>query len=184
MPLTRRDLLQLSGAAALGSAVPQRLDAAPAEELPAPIAALKPMTEGALPISLEERRGRIGRAQKLMVQTGLDALVVSGGTSLSYFTGAQWGVSERFFGMILTREGDPVWVTPAFEKDRALEQIKIGSDVRAWEEDASPYALVALALKDRKAVGRVGIEENMPFVFADGIAQAAPASKVVSWRRR
>jgi hypothetical protein len=42
--------------------------------------------------------------------------------SLDYFTGASWGLSERFFGMVLTREGDPAWVTPAFVKQRALEQ--------------------------------------------------------------
>lgn len=180
MTLTRRDLLRLSGTAALGSALPRQAQAAPAGELPAPIAALKPMTGGVAAIGLEERQARLARARKLMAETGLDAVVMAGGTSLSYFTGAQWGNSERFFGLILTREGDPVWVTPAFEKDRALEQIKIGSDVRAWEEDASPYALVAQALKDRKAGGRVGIEETMPFVFADGIGKASPAVRIES----
>jgi hypothetical protein len=54
--------------------------------------------------------------------------------------GAEWGLSERFFGAVVTREGDPAWVTPAFEKARALEQIQIGTDVRAWEEHESPSA--------------------------------------------
>ena len=40
---------------------------------------------------------------------------------------------------------------PAFERDRAHEQIRVGTDVRTWEEDESPYALVAQALKDRGA---------------------------------
>ncbi|HLA77242.1 MAG TPA: aminopeptidase P family N-terminal domain-containing protein, partial [Vicinamibacteria bacterium] len=180
MTLTRRNLLQLSGAAALGSALPGVAGAAPGDEPPAPIAVLKPMTAGMTPIGLEERQARLARARRLLAESGLDAMVIAGGSSLGYFTGAQWGNSERFFGVIVTREGDPVWVTPAFEKDRALQQIKVGSDVRAWEEDASPYAAVAQVLKDRKASGRVGIEETMPFVFADGIGKALPATRLKS----
>jgi Xaa-Pro dipeptidase len=151
------------------------------EELPAPIAALQPMTDGVTPISVEERRERITRAQALMAREGLDAVVLDPGTSLNYFTGAEWGDSERFFAAVLTREGDPAWVTPAFEKARALEQVRAGSDVRAWEEDESPYALVAGILRDRK-VGdaRVGVEEKMPFAFVDGIAKAAPAARLAS----
>jgi Xaa-Pro dipeptidase len=110
----------------------------------------------------------------------LDALVVGPGSSLRYFTGAEWGLSERFLGFVLGRRGDPVWVVPAFERDRALEQIQVGSDVRAWEEDRSPYALVAQALKEAGATGRVGIEEAMPFAFSDGIAQADPALRIAS----
>jgi len=139
------------------------------------------MTEGVVPISVEERKARIARAQALMAAEGLDALVLDSGTSLVYFTGAEWGDSERFFGAVLTREGDPAWVTPAFEKARGLEQVKVGSDVRAWEEDESPYALVAAILRDRKAAaGRVGVEETVPFVFVDGMAKDLPAARLVS----
>jgi Xaa-Pro dipeptidase len=180
MSFTRRELLRFSCAAALGPALDGPLEAAPDDELPAPIAALKPMTEGVSPITLDERRARLARAQRLMAEQGLDAVVFAPGTSLAYFTGAQWGTSERFFGMVLAREGDPAWVTPAFEKQRALEQVRIGSDVRAWEEHESPYALVASILKDRKASSRIGIEETMDFVFADGISKASPALRVES----
>jgi Xaa-Pro dipeptidase len=109
----------------------------------------------------------------------LKALVLSSGTSLTYFTGAQWGESERFFGAVLARDGDPAWVTPAFELARAREQIRIGSDVRPWEEDQSPFALVAAILKDGgAAAGEIGIEETMPFTFAKEIGAAAPAARL------
>jgi len=52
--------------------------------------------------------------------------------------------------------------------------------VRAWQEDESPHALLAQALKDLGATGRVGIEEAMPFAFSDGVAQAAPALRFAS----
>jgi Xaa-Pro dipeptidase len=153
---------------------------AEAADPPGPIAALQPMTEGVAPITLEERRLRIDRARALMGQEKLPAMVLASGASLTYFTGAEWGASERFFGAVITREGDPAWVAPAFEKARALEQIAIGTDVRAWEEDESPYALIAAILKDRGlAAGSVGIEETMPFTFAHAIGAAAPAARLL-----
>ena len=116
-----------------------------------------------------------------MAENGLDAVVVGPGSSLRYFTGAEWSLSERFLGIVLGRSGDPVWVTPAFEEERAREQIRLGTDVRAWQEDESPHALVAAALRDRAAAsGRIGIEETLPFAFSDGIAGAAPAARLAA----
>jgi Xaa-Pro dipeptidase len=179
---SRRDVLQLSTAASLGALVSPRPLAAQdtAAALPAAIAALQPMTQGVQPISVDERRGRVRRAQELMAQEKLDALVVASGTTLEYFSGVRWSGAERLLAMVLTREGDPGWVAPAFEKARAQELIPFG-EVRVWEEDESPYALVASILRDRKAgAGAIGIEEGMPFVFSDGIAKAAPAARLAS----
>jgi Xaa-Pro aminopeptidase len=181
MSPSRRRLFQLSASAGLAAALPRRAEPAPpADEPPAPIAALKPMTEGVSPITVEERRGRVARAQKLLRESDLDALVLGPGTSLTYFTGAVWGLSERFFGAVITRDGEPAWVTPAFERARGLEQIQIGTDIRAWQEHDSPYALLASILKDRKAAGRVGLDEYLPFVFADGLARALPTARLLS----
>jgi Xaa-Pro aminopeptidase len=179
----RRDLLRLSGAAALSALAPSPAPAAETPPWPPAIAALESLAAGVPPISLEERRARLVRAQARLRESGLDALVIASGSSLEYFTGASWGLSERFFGAVLTREGDPAWVTPAFEKDRALEQIQVGQDVRAWEEDESPPALVAAILRDRKvAAGTLGIDDAMPFAFANAIARGAPALRLESGR--
>jgi Xaa-Pro dipeptidase len=181
--LPRRRMLQLSGSAmAMGALVPRDAlaQAAPADDLPPQVLALQPMTEGVEPIRTDEHQGRLARAQALLATSGLDGLVVGPGSSLRYFTGAEWGLSERFLGFVLRRTGDPVWIAPAFERDRAREQIHLGSDVRTWEEDESPYAMVAQALKEGGATGRVGIEETMPFAFSDGIARELPALSLVS----
>lgn len=180
MNLSRRELLRVTSAGAALLALDDAAPAAAADEVPAPLAGLKPMTDGVTPITLEERKARIARAQALMAEAGLDAVVMAAGSSLAYFTGAEWSNSERFFGAVLTRDGDPAWVTPAFERKRAEEQIQIGGDVRAWQEHESPYALVAAILADRKAGGRVGIEETVPFVFADEIGKAVPGARVQS----
>ena len=153
--------------------------------LPPGIAALTSMRSQATPITNEERRARIERARRLMADTSLDAIVLAGGTSLTYFTGIRWGNSERLFAVVLPAKGDPFCVCPAFEEDRAREQLALGpltaTEVRTWQEDESPFERVAQGLKDRGVVsGRVGIEETSKFVFSDSIANAAPAVKIVS----
>jgi Xaa-Pro dipeptidase len=180
--LSRRRVLQLSGGASVLAATGLPVTAqTPADDLPAAVRALGPMTDGVAPVTVDEHRARLARAQRLLAESGLDAIVVGPGSSLAYFTGAEWWLSERFLGMVLGRTGDPAWIVPAFEKDRALERIRVGTDVRPWHEDESPYALVAGALADRgAATGRVGVEETMPFAFSDGIGQALPAVRVAS----
>src|SRR5689334_21020847 len=147
MTLTRRDLFQLTGGLAATVAASSLGAEAASPAVPAALAALRPMVDDMTPIGVDERRRRLARTQALMADAGLDAIVMASGTTLSYFTGAEWGQSERFFGAVLTREGEPAWITPAFESARAHEQIQIGTDVRAWEEHESPFALLAALLR-------------------------------------
>jgi Xaa-Pro dipeptidase len=121
-----------------------------------------------------------------MTKEGLGAIILTGGTSLVYYTSLRWGHSERMFAVILPAKGSPAIICPAFEADRAGEQIKTsplatGAELLTWHETESPFELTARALKVRGvATGRVGIEETVRFVFADSIAQAAPAIRFVS----
>ena len=142
------------------------------------------MKDRATPIALDERRARIEKARRLMADNRIDAILLTGGTSLLYFTGVRWGISERLFAVIVPANGDPFCVCPAFEADRAHEQLRPGplanAQVMTWQEDESPFGLVAAGLRDRGiASGRLGIEETAPFVFADGIGAAASAVRVV-----
>ncbi len=154
-------------------------------ELPPSIAALQPEKEKPRPITVDERRGRIGKARTLMEKHSLDGVLLTGGTSLLYFTGIRWGLSERLFAIGVPLQGRPFVVTPAFEKGRTEEQLHDGplgdADVLTWQEDENPYAKVASALRDRgKATGRLGIEETVRFVFSDGVAKASPGLELTS----
>ena len=189
MSLSRRRMLQLTGAGTLASlsasaaarGAETGAQTTASAEWPQPILELADMTSGVEPISVDEHKARLARAQALLELHGLAALVVGPSTGLRYFTGAGWGLSERFFGMVLTAKGDPAWVTPAFEQLRAEEQIKIGKDVRAWHEDDSPYAAIASILRERgAAAGRIGLDEALPYAFADGIAKALPGATLQS----
>jgi Xaa-Pro dipeptidase len=175
--ITRRGFLHSSLVAA----------AAPALAQTPAIAALKSRRAEARPIPNEERRTRVERAQRLMRENRLDAIALAGGSSLFYFSGVRWGVSERLFLMVLPARGEPFFVSPAFEKGRALEQIAespiLGNPTHifTWQEDESPYSAVAMALKEHGlATGRIGMEERTPFVFASGIGNESPGATILS----
>ncbi len=187
--LNRRAFFWLTGAAAsipfVRISAQRGAPAAPTGPLPPSIAALTSMRDRARPITAEERRARLEKARRLMREHGIDAIILAGGTSLTYFTGMRWGNSERLTAVVIPKTGNPYIVTPAFEEDRTREQLAGGpiahTDVATWQEDESPFALVAQGLKDRGlASGRIGIEETMKFVFADSVSAAAPAIKFVS----
>jgi Xaa-Pro dipeptidase len=150
------------------------------DEVPSSIAALKPMTDGIVPIADEERLARIEKARKLMADNRIDALVLEPGSSLFYYTGVKWGLSERPFVAVIPAKGDIGYVCPGFEEMRAREQTKFSKDIRVWQEDESPYKVVAAILKDRGVgAGRVGVEERARFFVVDGVAKELPAAKMV-----
>jgi Xaa-Pro aminopeptidase len=183
MDITRREfavaLTGVAGAAALRRHPASELAPDPCH-LPAPIEALTSGIGGVRPITDEERRGRLARAQQLMAGQGIAALVIEPGSTMRYFTAVSWWPSERTFAMVLPAAGPPSWVCPAFEEARARELIRFGDDVRVWQEDESPYALLAAILKLHGAeAGKVGIEEQTRFFVFDGLRHAAPTATLV-----
>jgi Xaa-Pro dipeptidase len=190
MKTSRRSFLETAGIAAAvavvqpGVALAEQAEAP--SKLPEPIEKLKSRKTEASPITVDERRGRLERARQLMTENKLDAIMVMGGTSLVYFTGIRWFMSERTFSMILPAKGEPFYVCPAFEEDRAREQIAGGPggnnpELRLWQEDESPYQRIADGLKDRAlASARLGAEETVRYVFSEGVAKSTPALQIVS----
>ncbi len=149
--------------------------------VPPSIAALQPVMGKAVAIGDDEYRTRLAKAQRLLGEQGMDAVFIGSGTTLRYFVDLQWWGSERTAGVLLTRSGDPIYITPEFERSRAMEQVRFGSDIRTWQENESPFALIAQTLLDKGiSTGTLGIEERVPFFMADGIAKAAPQLHLVS----
>jgi Xaa-Pro dipeptidase len=110
-----------------------------------------------------------------------DALLIGPGTSLYYFTGIRWWLSERLLAVVLPRTGQPLLISPAFEEARMRELMRYPLEVRVWQEDESPTKLIAASLADRGVrSGRAGIEEMLPFAFYDRFRAAAPAFECVS----
>ena len=186
MSMTRRSFLSSSalgaGVALAGCASPRGPEEpAASSALPESMRSLKPMTGDVVPISDDERRARLERARELMAANRIDAIYVEPGSTLFYFTGVRWSGAERMFAMVLPAKGDLAWVCPGFEEDRARELVRFGDDIRRWEEDESPYQVVAGIFRDRGIrTGTIGIEERTRFFLYDGVRQVAPALTYVS----
>jgi Xaa-Pro dipeptidase len=177
--ISRRNFLHSTAAASAVALVPPRSQT---QTLPA-FSTLKPLGDRVQPIKPEEFRVRLLRAQNLMSQLNpaFDAILIGPGTSLYYFTGIRWWLSERLLALIIPRTGQPILISPAFEESRMRESLLYSAEVRAWQEDESPSQLIAASLADRGLrTGRIGIEERLPFTFFDHFRAAAPAYDLVS----
>jgi Xaa-Pro dipeptidase len=180
--LKRRNFIQLSTLAA-GSAVAagfQSIHTA-REKTTNGTGILSSMTGDIIPISLNERKERMAKAQRLLLQNKMEALVLESGISLEYFTGISWWPSERTMVAVIPARGEIKYVCPGFEEARFRELITVGNKVYAWQEDESPFEQIVRAFKDTDInSGKIGIEEELRFFISDGIRKIAPQMEYLS----
>jgi Xaa-Pro dipeptidase len=173
-PIGRRSLLRNGAALAASMTLPlERIFARAAAELPSiPIPP---------PISTAERLQRLAKARALMAQHGIGAIIVEAGPSLDYFTGVQWWRSERLTAAVIPARGEPIIVTPFFERPSVAESLSIPAEIRTWNEDEEPLKLVADFLRERGVAGQpVGFEETDRYFILDRLKQQLPAVRAVS----
>ena len=183
MSIKRRDFINLSAMAAATTVVAglSSCSNGQAKEKGSPVDELRSMTGDVVPIKLQEREARVEKAQRLLSENKIEALILDCGTSLQYFTGISWWPSERTMVAIIPAKGDVKYICPGFEENRLRELITIGKDVYAWQEDESPYKQIATALKDAGIQsGDVGIEERLRFFILDGVRKEASHLNYVS----
>ncbi len=175
MGIKRRGFLRLTaGSASFGAAMVSGLSAFAGTSRSTLLSGLSPMTGDVTPISLQERQTRVEKAQRLMAENNIAALVLDSGTSMVYFTGISWGQSERTMAAIIPARGEVKYVCPAFEAERLRQLITIGTEVRTWEEDESPYRVIANVFKDFDIrTGTIGMEERVRFFIFDGVRKEA-----------
>lgn len=94
--------------------------------------------------------------------------MIGAGTSLRYFTGVPWGASERLVALLLTLDGDPVLICPAFEEGSLDAVLKIAVAKHLWEEHEDPYALVVQAMDDRHAHA-LALDPGIAFAVHTGL---------------
>ncbi|MGO1070530.1 M24 family metallopeptidase [Lysobacter sp. CA199] len=136
-------------------------------------AQLAPWRERAPAIDAAEYQQRIERARECMRREGRDALLITAGTSLRYFTGVPWGASERLVAMLLTLDGDPILICPGFEAGSLSHVVKIPVQSRFWQEHEDPYALVIDTLRARGA-SPLALDPAAAFAIFTGLRAAAP----------
>jgi Xaa-Pro dipeptidase len=144
-------------------------------------AKLQNMVSGVKPLAPEDYEERLEQARKLMAKSKMDALFVSGGSDLGYFTNVNWFLSERTFGGIINRKGKTIWVWPAFEAESAREMIPKDQELRTWEEHENPFQLIAGVMKDLGAAsGKLGIAPATRSFVVFGLKKEVPELELVN----
>jgi Xaa-Pro dipeptidase len=137
---------------------------------------LKNMVADVKPLTRQDYEMRLEKAKRLMRENNMDGLLLTGSTNLLYFTNVGWWRSERTFGALLNRKKDPVWICPAFEKERAEERIPHGHQIRTWEEHESPFRLIAGIMEDLGAkTGKLGLGPTIRSFVYYGLRKDAPS---------
>ena len=139
----------------------------------AELARMTPMTGGVAPITTEELAGRVGKAQALLRQQGIEALYLDTSTSLRYFTGVALNLTERLHGAVIPAEGEIAYLSPAFEEPKTRALLRFGGDIRVWEEHEDPTALVIETVRSKGyESGSIAIDPATPFYTVDGMRRA------------
>jgi Xaa-Pro dipeptidase len=110
------------------------------------------------PISLAERQSRLAALRTQMEAAGVATVLLGSTSSLRYFTGIDWGASERLVGALVHASGGLDYITPQFELEKVEGLISLPGEILSWEEDESPWRLVA----DRIGpTGRLAVDDRM-----------------------
>ncbi|WP_166837790.1 M24 family metallopeptidase [Rheinheimera pleomorphica] len=136
------------------------------------LAQLDDMTAGVVPINADEFRQRITKACQLMQQQQLDAMLLTAGTSLYYFTGLRWYASERLVAALLLADGSLHYIIPEFERGTIAPLLLLPGELHGWQEHESPYQLCVTLLQGKTALA---LDESAAFFIADGLKAANPA---------
>ena len=143
------------------------------------LASINSWGENAPPIAMSEREVRIERARALMAEYRCDALIVGAGASLSYFSGLGWGMIERLIAMVVTPQGRPYLICPAFELGSLTSFLSMDVEVRLWEEDEKPADLVAQVLCEN-GVSRLAVDPALPFGMCESLRVATPKVELIA----
>jgi len=171
---TRRAFLKTATVSTLGIAAGMKAVTNPVNPLGKTAQPLEDLTKDLPDLVREDFLARQSKACEWLDKLGIDALFVEGGANLLYFMNLNWWMSERVFGFLLSPHSAPVWICPAFEKERAEEVIEYGKDIRVWQEHKDPYGLFADYLKSiGKPGGKIAIDPNARSFVNEGMRRAA-----------
>ena len=94
---------------------------------------------------------RIKDVRHVMEENDVEALLLSVGADLPYFTGYEAMPLERLTMLVLPREGQPKLIVPALEAPRVQEQPEIFS-LHPWKESEDPIAILVEELGASRSV--------------------------------
>ena len=181
--MERREFVQrgaaIAGAAAVGVKAANAFAQGITELIPR-ADSTKVRADAPPPISEAEREQRREKARTLMKQLGFSAMLIEPGANMEYFAGMTWQRSERLYAFLLPASGArAVVIAPAFERQRAEDQVNGRYDIRVWQEDQNPESLVADTMQDLGlATGRLALDPSARSFVLTELAMARPGMQL------
>ncbi len=184
MTITKRNFLKASGAALASLSLSQsQMAQASQTRKSSPTAKnnLTDITADVSTITSAERIKRLEKAQQLMKEHNIAAMVIEPGATMDYFSGIQWWRSERVTALVIPQQGEIAVVCPFFEEPSIRETLTLGNDVRVWQEHESPFVRIKQILNDRGITkGNIAFEHSVRYFVLQGVMLLVPAMKDVS----
>ncbi|WP_339721375.1 Xaa-Pro peptidase family protein [uncultured Paraglaciecola sp.] len=181
MELTKRQFLVASATALAALPLSSTANASTTIAKSVATSELKSLLNGVVPISVQERKTRITKAQRLMRKYNIAAMILEPGAAMDYFSGIQWWRSERLTAVVIPKEGEIAVVCPFFEEPSIRESLAVGEDVRVWQEHESPFERVKQILNDRKITqGTLAFEDSVRYFVQRGIMSLIPTMQNTS----
>lgn len=149
-------------------------DVAEKQSLQPKVAGLTNVRAAAQPIQSQEHASRLQRARNSLEDRRADGLLVGAGTSLRYFSGVPWRMSERLVAMLLPKNGEPIFICPAFETGSLDAVLAVKGRVLTWQEHEDPFVLLAGAIWDA-GLSSVAVDPQLPLWCSFGLRSAAPS---------
>jgi Xaa-Pro dipeptidase len=181
--MNKRAFLKASGASIAALSVSSAALASSDKTSTSNNSTLKNITKSVSAITSAERESRIKKAQKLMQQMNISALIIEPGAAMDYFSGIQWWRSERLTALVIPREGKVGIVCPFFEEPSIQESLAINGDIRVWQEHESPFERIKEILVDRGislSKGEIGFENSVRYFVQNGVMSLLTNLKHVS----
>jgi len=172
MNMNKRAFLKASGASIAALSVSSAALASSNTRSESKNDTLKNITKNVSAITSAERENRIKKAQALMQQMNISALIIEPGAAMDYFSGIQWWRSERLTALVIPREGKVGIVCPFFEEPSIQESLAINGDIRVWQEHESPFERIKQILSDRGInllKGQIGFENSVRYFVQNGV---------------
>ncbi len=117
-------------------------------------------------------------ARTRMQEEGMNALLLFLSSHLLYLVGWSDSPGERFLGALITPEREAM-IVPRLYADEVSARGGL-PDLRIWEEETSPFELVArLAREFGAARGRWAVDDGLPFHMVRRLQGAVPGCTLV-----
>jgi D-alanyl-D-alanine dipeptidase len=79
---------------------------------------------------------RLHRVAQALQSSGIDALILTPGASMTYLSGFEHGhAAERLLALIIRRDGSSSWIVPAMNVPQVAEHAHPGQSIRSWPDD-------------------------------------------------